>query len=89
MIEDELVVIPLPLDAGGITYTVAKLVVVDDVPFAEIITAAPGTRIEASKKIMLSRYGLNRIRPSSPGRPELYFYEGMIMPASAGGESQT
>jgi hypothetical protein len=83
MIEQDLVVIPLPLDAGGVTYTVANLIVVDDVPFAEIISATPNASVEPGRRVMLSRYGLNRIRPGSLGRPELYLYEGMIMPASA------
>ncbi|MEO6395992.1 MAG: hypothetical protein ABIO40_08800 [Devosia sp.] len=81
MVDEELVVIPLPIDAGGVTYAVARLGVDDDVPFAEIIAAIPGTSVQPGRRIMLSRHGLARIRPGSLGRPDLYFYEGMIMPA--------
>lgn len=80
MVEEDLVVIPLPVEAGGVTYSVARLVVEDEVPFAEIIVAMPGTSVQPPRRIMLSRYSLARIRPGSPGRPDLYFYEGMIMP---------
>jgi hypothetical protein len=83
MVEEDLVVIPLPLEAGGVTYAVAKLVAVDDVPFAEIIVATPGTSLQPGKRIELSRYSLGRIRPGSIGRPDLYLYEGMILPAKS------
>jgi hypothetical protein len=85
MVEEDLVVIPLPLDAGGVTYAVARLVVVDEVPFAEVLVATPGTSVQPPRRIMLSRYSLARIRPGSLGRPDLYLYEGMIMPPSARG----
>jgi hypothetical protein len=81
MVEEDLIVIPLPLEAGGVTYAVAKLVAVDDTPFAEIIVATPGTGVLPGKRIELSRYSLGPIRPGSIGRPDLYLYEGMIMPA--------
>jgi hypothetical protein len=81
MVDEDLVVIPLPLAAGGITYAVARLIVDDDVPFAEIIVAVPGATVQPQQRIELSRYSLARIRPGAPGRPDLYLYDGMILPA--------
>ena len=80
VIDETLVVIPLPMDDGGLTYAVARLVVEDDRPFAEAIVAIPGTIFAPPRRISLSRYSLARIRPGSMGRPDLYLYEGMIMP---------
>ena len=78
--DETLVVIPLPMEDGGLTYAVARLVVEDDRPFAEAIVAIPGTIFAPPRRISLSRYSLARIRPGSMGRPDLYLYEGMIMP---------
>ena len=83
MSDETLVVIPLPLDAGGVTYSVARLVMADDQPFAEAIVAVPGTTFAPPRRISLSRYSLARIRPGASNRPDLYLYEGMIMPRSA------
>ena len=47
---------------------------------AEAIVAIPGTVFAPPRRISLSRYSLARIRPGSMGRPDLYLYEGMIMP---------
>ena len=82
MPDETLVVIPLPLEAGGLTYAVARLVVEDEAPFAEAIIAIPGTAFAPPGRISLSRYSLARIRPGSAARPDLYLYEGMIMPRS-------
>jgi len=80
MSDETLVVIPLPLNHGGVTYAVARLVVEDEKPFAEAIVAVPETTFAPPKRISLSRYSLARIRPGANNRPELYLYEGMIMP---------
>lgn len=77
---ETLVVIPLPLNEGALTYAVARLVVEDEQPFAEAIVAIPGTTFAPPKRISLSRYSLARIRPGANNRPELYLYEGMVMP---------
>ncbi|MGH6909988.1 MAG: hypothetical protein ACREE0_08335 [Phenylobacterium sp.] len=81
MSDEGLVVIPLPLIDGGVTFAVARLVVEDEQPFAQAIVAIPGTTFEPPKRISLSRYSLARIRPGAINRPDLYLYEGMIMPA--------
>ncbi|MGE0045805.1 MAG: hypothetical protein AB7J28_06995 [Hyphomonadaceae bacterium] len=81
MPDESLVVIPLPLDSGGVTYAVARLVSEGDEPFAEAIAAAPGTNFAPPRRVALSRYSLARIRPGAAMRPDLYLYEGMIMPA--------
>ena len=80
MADEALVVIPLPLDGGGVTYAVARLVEEGEQPFAEAIVAIPGTQFAPPRRISLSRYGLARMRSGTPGRPDLYFYEGMILP---------
>jgi hypothetical protein len=85
MSDETLVVIPLPLDEGGITYAVARLVLDGEQPFAEAIVAIPGTTFAPPKRISLSRYSLARIRPGANNRPDLYLYEGMIMPAPGRG----
>jgi hypothetical protein len=84
--DQDLVVIPLPLNDGGLTYAVARLVSEKGEPVAEAIAAIPGTDFAPPRRIALSRYGLARIRPGTAGRPDLYFYEGMIMPRSAAGQ---
>jgi len=78
--EDDLVVIPLPMEDGRITYTVARLVEDGGRAFAEAIVAIPGTAFAPPKRIALSRYSLARIRPGAALRPDLYLYEGVILP---------
>ena len=78
--EDDLVVIPLPMEDGRITYTVARLVEDGGRALAEAIVAIPGTAFAPPKRIALSRYSLARIRPGAALRPDLYLYEGMILP---------
>lgn len=78
--EDDLVVIPLPTKSGAVTYTVARLVSIDGKPFAEAIVAAPDTNFAPPRRIALSAYSLARIRDGAPRRPDLYLYEGMILP---------
>lgn len=80
MSDETLVVIPLPLNDGGVTYAVARLVVEDEKLFAEAIVAVPETTFAPPKRISLSPYSLARLRPGANNRPELYLYEGMIMP---------
>lgn len=80
-----LVVIPLPLDGGGVTYAVARLSEAQGEPVAEAITTVPGSTFAPPKRIALSRYSLGRIREGTAGRPELYFYEGMILPPAGSG----
>jgi hypothetical protein len=80
MSDEALVVIPVPFEGGGVTYTVARLVEEGGEPAAEAITAAPGTMFAPPRRIRLSRYGLARMRAGSVARPELYLYEGMILP---------
>jgi branched-subunit amino acid permease len=81
MSDEALVVIPLPLDGGGVTYAVARLIEVEGAIFAEAIAAVPGAVFAPPRRIALSRYSLARIRPGNCGRPDLYIYEGMILPA--------
>ncbi len=80
MSDEALVVIPLPLEKGGVTYAVARLVAEGEKPFAQAIVAVPGTTFTPPQRIALSRYGLARIRPGAAMRPDLYLYEGMILP---------
>lgn len=80
MADEALVVIPLPTGAGGVTYAVARLVEEAGEPFAEAIVAIPGTTFAPPRRISLSRYSLARIRPGAALRPDLYLYEGMILP---------
>ena len=82
MADESLVVIPLPREAGGLTYAVARLVEDGEQVFAEAIASIPGMTFAPPRRIALSRYSLARLRPSSAGRPDLYFYEGMILPPS-------
>ncbi len=81
MSEEDLVVIPLPTKAGGVTYAVARLVTEGDRPFAEAIVAVPETVFAPPRRIALSPQSLARVRPGSSHRPNLYLYEGMILPA--------
>ncbi|HEY3636917.1 MAG TPA: hypothetical protein VGK90_02105 [Rhizomicrobium sp.] len=81
MSDEDLVVIPLPTSNGGVTYGVARLISEGDQAFAEAIVAIPDTVFAPPRRIALSAYSLARIRPGSPPhRPNLYLYEGMIMP---------
>jgi len=80
MSDESLVVIPLPLEGGGVTYAVARLVDEEGEPAAEAIAAVPGTVFAPPRRIRLSRYSLARIRAGSIRRPDLYLYEGMILP---------
>ncbi len=81
MSDEDLVVIPLPTNSGGVTYAVARLVSEGNRVFAEAIVAIPDTIFAPPRHISLSAQSLARIRPGSPPhRPNLYFYEGMILP---------
>ena len=80
MSDEELIVIPLPTNSGTVTYAVARLVTDGDRPFAEAITAIPGTVFAPPRRISLSAYSIAQIRPGSSYRPSLYLYEGMILP---------
>lgn len=83
MPDENLVVIPLPTNSSGfVTYAAARLVSEGSRVYAEAIVAIPGTAFAPPRRIELSRYSLTRLRPGSPPhRPDLYLYEGMIMPA--------
>ncbi len=87
MRDEDLIVIPLPTSEGGITYGVARLVLDGEQAFAEAIVAIPRTAFSPPGRIALSRYGIARFRPGSAGRPDLYLYEGMILPSQEGGKS--
>ncbi|MBV8798301.1 MAG: hypothetical protein JOY77_05810 [Alphaproteobacteria bacterium] len=78
--DEDLVVIPLPTHTGGVTYAVARLVSEGGRPFAEAIVAVPDTVFAPPRRISLSPYSLTRIRAGGPQRPDLYLYEGMILP---------
>lgn len=80
MPDEDLIVVPLPLSGGGITYGVARLVLDGERPFAEAVVAIPGTAFAPPGRIALSRHGIARVRPGSAGRPDLYVYDGMILP---------
>jgi hypothetical protein len=80
MPDEDLIVIPLPTSGGGLTYAVARLVLDGEQPLAEAIAAIPGTAFAPPSRIALSRYAIARVRPGSPGRPDLYVYDGMILP---------
>ena len=85
MSDEDLIVIPLPLSNGGVTYAVARLVSDGAQAFAEAIVAVPDTNFAPPRRIALSRYSLARLRDGSPPhRPNLYLYEGMIMPPPSG-----
>jgi len=79
--DEDLVVIPLPTNKGGVTWAVARLVDEGGRAFAEAIVAVPDTIFAPPRRIALSRYSLAQLRPGSlPHRPNLYLYEGMILP---------
>lgn len=81
MSDEDLVVIPLPTGASGVTYAVARLVSENGHTFAEAITSIPDTVFAPPRRIALSAHSLARIRPGNPPhRPNLYFYEGIILP---------
>ena len=80
MLDEALVVIPLPTKESAVTYAVARLVVEGEQAFAEAIVAIPGTDFAPPRRISLSRYSLARVRPGAALRPDLYLYEGMILP---------
>lgn len=80
MSEEDLVVIPLPTAGGGVTYAVARLVSEGSRAFAEAIAPIPDTTFAPPRRIALSAYSLARIRDGSSHRPNLYLYEGMILP---------
>jgi hypothetical protein len=80
MMDEDLVVIPLPTLDGGVTYATARLIEENGRPFAEAIAAIPNTRFAPPRKVALSPQSLTRIKPGSAGRPSLYLYEGMILP---------
>ena len=80
MSDEDLVVIPLPTNKGAVTFAVARLVSEGDRAFAEAIVAIPDTIFAPPRRIALSPRTLSRIRPGSPLRPNLYLYEGMIIP---------
>jgi glycine cleavage system regulatory protein len=81
--DEYLVVIPLPTSGGGVTYAVARLVSEGGQAFAEAIAAIPDTVFAPPRRVALSAHSLTRIRPGlPPHRPNLYLYEGMIMPPS-------
>jgi hypothetical protein len=76
-----MVVIPLPTHKGGVTYAVARLVREGDRVFAEAIAAIPETNFAPPRRIALSSYSLAQFKPGAPAhRPNLYLYEGMILP---------
>lgn len=80
MSEDDLVVIPLPTTGGAVTYAIARLVSEGSRAFAEAIVAVPDTSFAPPRRIALSSYGLARLREGASQRPNLYIYEGMILP---------
>lgn len=81
MSEEDLVVIPLPTLDGAVTYAVARLVSEGGRAFAEAIVAIPDTRFAPPRRISLSVQSLTRMRAGAPPhRPDLYLYDGMILP---------
>jgi glycine cleavage system regulatory protein len=79
--DEDLVVIPLPTNKGGVSYAVARLVSEAGHAFAEAIVAIPGTTFAPPRRIALSRYSVAEIKSGAPpNRPNLYLHEGMIMP---------
>jgi len=77
---ESIVIIPLPTTDNAVTYAAARLVFEDDQAFAEAITEIPGTRFAPPRRVSLSIRSLTRIRDGSSARPDLYLYEGMILP---------
>lgn len=80
MPEEDLVIVPIPTVKGTVTYTIARLVSEGSRAFAEAIAATPDTTFAPPRRIALSSHSLARLRPGSSHRPNLYLYEGMIMP---------
>lgn len=78
--EEDLVVIPLPTHGGAVTYAVARLIGEKGQAFAEAIVAIPDTVFAPPRRIALSPYSLAKIKSGAFRRPNLYFYEGMILP---------
>jgi hypothetical protein len=77
---EDLVVIPLPTNTGAVTYAVARLVSDGGSAYAEAIAAIPDTVFAPPRRIALSTYSLTQLRPGSSHKPNLYLYEGMILP---------
>ncbi|HEX4080476.1 MAG TPA: hypothetical protein VHX61_16565 [Rhizomicrobium sp.] len=67
MSDENLVVIPIPANNGGVTYARARLVSEDDHAFAEAIVAVPDTLFAPRRRIAPSTYSLVQIRPGSRG----------------------
>jgi glycine cleavage system regulatory protein len=83
--DEDLIVIPLPTHQGGVTYAVARLVRERDGVFAEAIVAVPETNFAPPRRVALSARSLAQLKPGAPAhRPNLYLYEGMILPAPPG-----
>ena len=81
MPSEDLIVVPIPKLDGGMTYAVARLVEDADLKvFAEAISPVPDTRFAPPKRIALSRHSVTKIRSGAVNRPDLYLYEGMILP---------
>lgn len=77
---EDLIVIPLPTLGKTVTYAVARLITDGDEVFAEAISEIPDTVFAPPRRIRLSRYSITRAKAGSAGRPDLYLYEGMILP---------
>lgn len=77
---DPVVIIPLPTTDNAVTYAAARLVIDNGRPFAEAIVEIPGTRFAPPRRISLSPQSLTRIRDGNHARPDLYLYEGIILP---------
>jgi len=83
--DEDLIVIPLPTHKGGVTYAVARLVREREGVFAEAIVAIPETNFAPPQRVALSAYSLAQLKPGAPAhRPNLYLYEGMILPPPPG-----
>lgn len=80
MPDEDLVVIPLPTNSGTITWAVARLISESGRPFAEAIAAIPDTIFAPPRRIALSPHSLAQLKAGSAHRPNLYLYEGMILP---------
>jgi hypothetical protein len=78
--DEDLVVIPLPTNSGAVTYAVARLVSEGGRAFAEAIVAIPDAVFAPPRRIALLTYSLTQLRPGSSQKPNLYLYEGMILP---------
>ena len=79
--QNSMVIILLPTADNAVTYAMARLVFEDGRPFAEAIVEIPGTRFAPPRRISLSPHSLTRLRDGNAARPDLYLYEGMILPA--------